>query len=148
MEDLSNYFNNCSVTPGIEMNEILASVNEIDQEIKINNLGMLTVINWIQRNPNHCFPKRKREWINTINGNRHLKRVRIFNINKRRTEVFTINGETILEQLLNNNYFYQIKFRIYCNRQRIEKSETIYRCGKRNHNDYRQPGPSVKTRCR
>ena len=41
MEDLSHYFNNCSVTPNIEMNEMLASVNEIDQEIKINNLGVL-----------------------------------------------------------------------------------------------------------
>jgi hypothetical protein len=99
--------------------------------IASDNLAVLTVVNWIRKNPCHSFPKRKNGWIKTIGGSRHLNCVKIFNSQTRRSEKHYINEENIFNLLLTRGYFSQINNRIYCERNKIDNESVVYRCGKR-----------------
>ena len=131
MDSLSDMFNNCGIAPTIQMDSIISSLNEINNDIHIGDIAVLTVVNWIRKNPFHCFPKRKKEWISTINGNLHLNRVRMFSIQNRRTNIYYIDGEHILDLLLQRDFLYQNNYRIYCNQQAIETQTPVFKCGKR-----------------
>ena len=132
MNNLTEIFNKFSLSQKvIDMNDLLTSVEEIHSEIQIDNLAVLTIINWIRNNPGHSFPKRKKGWINTISQSQHLNCVRIFNSQTRRCEKYYINGEKIFGILLSRGYLYQIKTRIYCDSRQIENQSEVYCCGKR-----------------
>ena len=132
MISLTTLFNKCSLTNSVlSMNDLLTSVEKINSEIQIDNLAVLTVVNWIRKNPCHSFPKRKKEWIKTIGGSRHLNRVKFFNSQTRRSEKHYINEENIFNLLMSRRYFYQINNRIYCDRNKIDNESVVYRCSKR-----------------
>jgi hypothetical protein len=143
MNGLSEIFNKCNISSTIEkdnrivddfvfsLDDLVFSLDEIRLGIQIDNLAILTIVNWIRTHPSHCFPKRVKEWINTINGNRHLNCVRIYNSVTRTSLKYYIEASRIFNLLIRREYLYQINFRIYCNRQLIESVSDVYTCGKR-----------------
>lgn len=94
-----------------KMSDLDDALTDITKDQDIMDMAIEKVAVWIDRNSHHSFPKRYKSWINSLQGNRHLNHVRVYQKDWEDEEYscsrkVMINAEELFEQLVRRNYLF------------------------------------------
>ena len=114
MDQLNINFNSLNID-GLSLTSLINIIDDIENDIDIYTTAINNVIEWIDKNPHHTFPKWKKTWLNCISGNKHLNNVRVYDNDNFEMIKIYIDREKLFNQLINREYLIIDKRRIRLN---------------------------------